>query len=139
MPDWMSKDERSRHMSLVRSRNTRFELTIMRLISAHLYPLGYRYRKHYRGAPGTPDIVFVRQRIAIFLDSDFWHGRNYQQLKARMNPFWRSKIERNIEKDRQVNRTLRHEGWIVLRFGERQVKTRPEAVLRRIKAKLEER
>jgi DNA mismatch endonuclease, patch repair protein len=137
MPDWMSKAERSRHMSLVRGRNTRFELTVLRLLSAELYPLGYRYRKHYRAAKGTPDIAFVGQRIAIFFDSDFWHGRNYDRLKSRMNAFWRAKIERNMQRDLQVDRALRREGWSVLRFGEAQIKARPQSVVRKVRSKLE--
>jgi DNA mismatch endonuclease (patch repair protein) len=132
----MSKAQRSRLMSLVRGRNTRFELAMMKVISCELYPSGYRYRKHYRGVIGTPDIAFVRQKVAIFFDSDFWHGRNYEALKSRMNPFWRAKIERNIRRDREVNVALRRQGWLVLRFGERQVKSRPETVLRPIKAGL---
>ncbi|MGH6680148.1 MAG: very short patch repair endonuclease, partial [Bradyrhizobium sp.] len=139
MPDWMSKAERSRHMGLMRSRNTRFELTMMRLLSGELYPLGYRYRKHYRAAKGTPDIAFVRQRIAVFFDSDFWHGRNYCRLKSGMSSFWRAKIERNMERDRQVDRALRRDGWSVLRFGESQVKARPQSVVRKVLLKLEAR
>jgi DNA mismatch endonuclease (patch repair protein) len=139
MPDVMSKGQRSRLMARVRGRNTLFELQLMRLLSAHVYPLGFRYRKHYRRLLGTPDVVFVKHRLAIFLDSDFWHGRNYPQLKSRMSPFWRAKIERNMQRDREVNRSLRREGWKVLRFGEKQVKARPLSVVTRIKSELERR
>jgi DNA mismatch endonuclease Vsr len=137
MPDVMSKVQRSRLMSLVRGRNTRFELTLLRLLSAEVYPLGYRYRKHWRRVFGTPDIIFVRHKLVVFLDSDFWHGRNYDRLKGGMNLFWRTKIERNIERDREVNRRLRREGWKVLRFGEKQIKTRPLSVVKRIRTELE--
>lgn len=126
-------------MAAVRSRNTGFELGIIAVLSAELYPLGYRYRKHYRAAKGTPDIAFVRQRVAVFFDSDFWHGRNYHLLKPRMNGFWRAKIERNMERDRQVDRALRRDGWSVLRFGESQVKARPQSVVRKVRLKLEAR
>src|SRR3954463_2192664 len=112
MPDIMSKAQRSRHMALVRNRNTRFELVFLRLVSAELYPLGYRYRKHCRHVFGIPDIVFAKYKLAVFIDSDFWHGRNYK-LFGRMTPFWRAKIERNMERDRQVTRKLRREGWSV--------------------------
>lgn len=139
MTDVMSRARRSRLMSLVRGRNTRFELELLRLVSAELYPLGYRYRKHCRGLFGTPDIAFAKYKIAVFLDSDFWHGRNYERLAARMSPFWREKIERNIRRDQQVNRRLRREGWKVLRFGETQVKKRPLSVVRRIRTALEKR
>ena|ERR1700683_903494 len=139
MPDIMSKAERSRHMALVRSRNTNFERAFLRLVSAELYPLGYRYRKHCRHVFGTPDIVFHRFKLAIFIDSDFWHGRNYELLAARMSSFWRKKIERNMERDRQVVRKLRRLGWSVLRFGERQIKRHPLTAIARIKGKLRER
>jgi DNA mismatch endonuclease Vsr len=137
MPDFMSKSQRSRRMAAVRSRNTGFELGIIRVLSAELYPLGYRYRKHYRAAKGTPDIAFVRHRLAVFFDSDFWHGRNYHRLKSRMTAFWRTKIERNMERDRQVDRALRRNGWSVLRFGESQIKGRPQSVVQKVRSKLE--
>jgi len=136
MPDWMSKAERSHHMGLVRSRNTRFELVMMRRLSAELYPLGFRYRKHYRAAKGTPDVAFVGRRIAVFFDSDFWHGRNYPRLKSRMNAFWRAKIERNMERDKEVNRALRKDGWTVMRFGESQIKIDAAKVVSKIKKQL---
>src|SRR5258706_329887 len=106
MPDNMSKVQRSRHMALVRSRNTRLELDFLRLVSAELYPLGYRYRKHSLRVFGIPDVVFAKYRLAVFIDSDFWHGRNYERLADRMTPFWRKKIERNMERDRQGTRKL---------------------------------
>jgi len=136
MTDIMSKAERSRHMSLVRGRNTRFELAFFRVVSASLYPLGFRYRKHCRRVFGTPDLVFVKFKLAIFVDSDFWHGRNYATLADRMTLFWRRKIQRNMQRDRQVNRRLRSDGWVVLRFGERQVKKNPSAAVECIKRAL---
>jgi DNA mismatch endonuclease, patch repair protein len=132
----MSKAERSHHMSLVKGKNTRFELKIMRYLSSELYPLGYRYRKHHRTVKGTPDVVFVRQRIAIFFDSDFWHGRNYARMKPRMNAFWRAKIERNMQRDREVDEALREEGWTVLRFGETESKKDPNAIVRQVRSRL---
>ena len=126
-------------MALVRSRNTRFELDFLSLLSAELYPLGYRYRKHCRRVFGTPDIAFAKFRLAVFIDSDFWHGRNYEQLAGRMTPFWRAKIERNMDRDRHVTRKLRRQGWSVLRFGEIRIKKRPSFAIARIKKKLEER
>jgi DNA mismatch endonuclease, patch repair protein len=139
MPDIMSKQQRSRHMALVRSRNTVFELAFLRLLSADLYPLGYRYRKHCRYVAGTPDVVFAKSKVAVFIDSDFWHGRNYARLADRMTPFWRAKIGRNMERDRQINRKLRRGGWSVLRVGETEIKKRPAAAIERIRRKLEQR
>jgi len=132
MADFLTKQQRSKHMGLVRSRNTRFELDFLRQASAVLYPLGYRYRKHCRWLVGTPDIAFAKHRVAVFLDSDFWHGRNYKTLAPRMNPAWCQKIERNMARDREVARKLRRAGWSVLRFGERQIKKRPHVAIERI-------
>ena len=126
-------------MSLVRSQNTRFELDILRLLSAELYPLGYRYRKHCRSLTGTPDMVFPKFKLAVFFDSDFWHGRNFARLAPKMTPVWRAKILRNMQRDRQVNRKLRRLGWSVLRFGESRIKNRPHTVVRRVKIELEKR
>lgn len=123
-------------MGLVRGRDTAFELNLLRAVSAELYPLGFRYRKHCRSVFGTPDIVFAKWKVAVFLDSDFWHGRNFDRVAQKMSPFWRTKIERNMERDRQVNRKLRRQGWKVLRFGETRIKKRPTGVVQRIKAVL---
>jgi DNA mismatch endonuclease, patch repair protein len=123
-------------MSLVRGRNTHFELKFFRVVSAALYPMGFRYRKHCRRVFGTPDLVFAKFKLAIFVDSDFWHGRNYAALADRMTPFWQEKIQRNMRRDQQVNRRLRGDGWIVLRFGERQVKRNPSAATECIKREL---
>jgi DNA mismatch endonuclease (patch repair protein) len=139
MSDFMSKGERSRHMSLVHCRDTRLELEFFRLVSAALYPMGFRYRKHCRHVFGTPDLVFAKFKLAVFVDSDFWHGRNYAVLADRMTPFWREKIETNMRRDRRVNRRLRDEGWIVLRFGERLVKKSPLIAVERIKRQLKAR
>lgn len=133
MTDIMSKIQRSRHMSLIRGRNTRFELEFLRLLSAELYPLGYRYRKHCRHVYGTPDVVFAKFKVAVFLDSDFWHGRNYDRMAPRMSLLWRQKIERNIARDISVGRYLRKKGWAVLRIGESEAKRRPHLAIKRIR------
>lgn len=123
-------------MSRVRSRDTEFELRLISALSANIYPLGFRYRKHDRKVVGTPDLVFKKYKIAVFLDSAFWHGHNYIRLKSRMSDFWRAKIERNIQRDVQVNRRLVEDGWTVLRFGEQEVKRSPTAVVRAIRKRL---
>jgi len=133
MPDVFSKKERSRVMSLIKSKNTAFELAFLKLLSAKLYPKGYRYRKHYKRIIGNPDIVFVKQKIAIFLDSDFWHGRNFAKLRLRLKGgYWLNKIIRNRERDKKVNRALKRMGWRVLRFGEIELKNNPSRAIRLI-------
>lgn len=119
MADIFSKEKRSEIMSRIRGKNTKVEVLFRKALSAEVYPKGYRYRLHYRKVPGSPDIVFVRQKIAIFVDGDFWHGRGYGKTwKKPRKKFWRDKIERNIRRDRRVNRQLRKLGWKVFRIWE---------------------
>lgn len=105
----------SYRMSRVRSKDTAIELALRRALWAE----GFRYRKHYRRAPGTPDIAFPGLRIAVFCDSSFWHGRDLETRKPRLKvnrEYWVSKIERNMARDRRIDAELAAMGWQVLRF-----------------------
>ena len=94
MTDVFSKNERSRIMSLIRSKNTKPELLFFKLLSSTLYPQGFRYRKHYNKLPGNPDIVFIKRKIAIFIDGDFWHGYKFKVQKQRLpETYWIDKIK----------------------------------------------
>lgn len=113
--DTISKEQRSRNMSHIRSSETSIEL-ILRL---KLWRLGYRYRKNYPYLPGKPDIYFIREKLAIFCDSEFWHGkdigsRNYSKMNN--GDYWLRKISRNIARDHEVNKQLNDLGIKVLRF-----------------------
>ena len=115
--DRLTKEQRHRNMSSIRSRNTSIEV----LLCKELRIRGYGYRKNYKALPGKPDIVLTKYRIVIFCDSDFFHGRDWEALEKRLrsgsNPdFWISKIERNMERDERNSAELRHMGWNVLRF-----------------------
>lgn len=93
--------------------------------------LGLRFQLHHPAVLGRPDIVFVRTRVAIFCDGDFWHGRNWRklkpQLKSRRNAdYWIAKIAANRRRDRQVSRQLQRAGWYVLRFWETEVQSNPD-------------
>lgn len=124
MPDIFSRKKRSEIMSKIRGKNTKAELAFRKALSAVVYPKGLRYRIHYRKLPGSPDVAFVKLKIAIFIDGDFWHGRNFKQLKPRLpNRFWREKIARNITRDRKNRSLLRKAGWHVLRVWESDLKT----------------
>ena len=124
-------------MSRIRATNTGLERSFLRLLSKEIYPRGYRYRKHYKKLSGKPDIVFVKQKIAVFLDGDFWHGHNFKVQKNRLpKKYWLKKIERNIERDLEINKKLRKEGWRVLRFWEHEIKQRPEKVVMKIRRAL---
>lgn len=109
-----------RTMSRVRSSGSKIE----RLLGKALWKAGLRYRKQYP-VFGKPDFVLVRARIAIFCDSEFWHGYRWgERRKAEHKSnqvYWFAKIERNRARDRAVRRRLQSEGWLVLRFWERQI------------------
>ena len=120
-------------MSRIRSRDTRLEIDFLKLLSAALYPKGYRYRKHYSRLPGKPDIVFIRQKVAVFLDGDFWHGYNLTRLGKKVpKKYWLPKIRRNMLRDKASARKLRKAGWKVLRFWEHDIKKKPKIILKRI-------
>lgn len=133
MADIFTKEKRSEIMSKIRGKNTKAELLFRKMLSAAVYPKGFRYRLHYRKVSGSPDIVFVKQKIAIFIDGDFWHGRAYgRNGKTMRKKFWRDKIETNTRRDRRVNRELKKEGWKVIRIWESDVKRKHEIFLNKI-------
>ncbi len=103
------------NMSRIRSKDTGIELALRR----ELWSRGIRYRKNVKGIEGKPDIAFIGKRVAVFCDSEFWHGYEWEtnREKIRSNrDFWYPKIERNMERDREVDRILTEQGWVVLRF-----------------------
>ncbi len=128
--DRLSKSERSSRMSVIRSRNTKFEKDFFTLLSKSTR---LKYSTHSTQIKGKPDIVFEKRRICIFLDSDFWHGWNFPRWRHLLkDDFWRTKIEKNRKRDRYVTAHLRRRGWKVLRFWEHQIKENPEAVIKNI-------
>ncbi|MFS4417956.1 very short patch repair endonuclease [Maribacter sp. 2307ULW6-5] len=112
--------QRSKIMSKIRGRNTKPELAFRKALWAE----GYRYRIDYKKLIGKPDIVLKKYRTAIFIDGEFWHGYDWQERKKRIKSnrkFWIPKIERNIQRDREVNAKLEELGYTVFRFWEREV------------------
>lgn len=112
--DNLTPDQRRKNMQSIRSKDTSLEL---KLRSA-LWNEGIRYRKNYNKLPGKPDIAITKYKIAVFCDSSFWHGRNYQEKRpvATNSEYWDEKIIRNLQRDKQVNERLCALGWTVLRF-----------------------
>ena len=96
---------------------------------------GLSYRKHPKDITGKPDVANKKRKIAIFFDSDFWHGFDYENsVKNKLQTdFWRTKIERNMARDAEVNKLLTEKGWKVLRLWEHNIKRKPEECVRRIK------
>jgi DNA mismatch endonuclease, patch repair protein len=128
----LTKQQRSRLMSRVRTRDTAPELTLRRA----LWAAGIRgWRLHPRDVPGRPDFVWKGRRIAVFVDGAFWHGHpNYYWGQS--GDFWDSKIERNRARDAQVNAELAAEGWTVLRFWDFEVERDSSGCVARVNAVL---
>ena len=107
-------------MSRIRCSDTKIEI----LLRKELWSRGLRYRKNVKTIEGKPDIVFLGPKVAVFCDSEFWHGYDWENRKNdfRSNQeFWVSKIERNIQRDYQVNAILKEQGWLVLRFWGKEI------------------
>lgn len=113
--DKLTKEQRRKNMQAVKSKDSKIEL----ILRNALWKKGYRYRKNYSKIEGKPDIVFLKQKVAIFCDSEFWHGYNWYIRKNDIKTnkkFWINKIESNIKRDKFVNNVLQKQGWKVLRF-----------------------
>jgi len=129
-----TKAQISFNMSRVKSAGSKIE----HALEAALHKAKLRPTKHPKMF-GRPDFVFPRSRVALFCDSHFWHGYNWkvkQQEIRRNRVFWVPKILGNIRRDRLVNRSLRQEGWTVLRFWEHQILRTPERCAARVKQAL---
>ena len=108
---------RSENMRRIKSKDTSIEI----ILRKELWRRGFRYRKNVKDVFGKPDIVFKGKKLAIFTDSEFWHGKQLMEGKyipKTNTEFWINKITRNIERDKEVNQRLKDSGWIVLRFWE---------------------
>ncbi len=112
MPDVFTKEKRSEVMRLVRSKNSKAELAAF----SYLRREKVYFQKHYKGAPGTPDIALPRKKKAVFIDGDFWHGRRLQELLDGRgeDDYWTKKIVGNIERDKRQRAELGRLGWRVL-------------------------
>jgi len=133
VPDVFSRTKRSWVMSRIHSFNTGLEAKFLSHASIVFYRKGFRYRKHCATLPGKPDIAFHKQRVAVFIDGDFWHGYNLTRLGKRPpNLYWKIKIEANMRRDRRVSRELRKLGWRVLRIWEHDVERHHLIVINRI-------
>ena len=106
---------RSENMRRIRSKDTKIEVMLRR----ELWRRGLRYRKNAKGIPGRPDIAFPGAKVAVFVDSEFWHGKFLMEgryIPKTNREFWVNKIKSNIERDKAVNKKLEEQGWTVVRF-----------------------
>jgi DNA mismatch endonuclease (patch repair protein) len=136
-PSFAGREAASPQASGIKRRNRKTDTTAELALRRVLWRLGLRYRVNKQGLPGTPDIVFPRQRIVVFVDGDFWHGRNWEQRKARLASgnnaaYWIAKIAYNRERDRNNELLLTELGWKVVRVWETDVVKDPEWAATRI-------
>jgi len=125
------KETISKNMSRIRSKDTSIEVKLRKT----LWHKGYRYRKNYKNLPGSPDIALTKYKIAIFCDSEFFHGKDWEVLKARLekgsNPdYWIKKIERNRDRDVENDKKLLFLGWTVIHFWGKDILQNTEECIR---------
>src|SRR5579872_3435129 len=127
MTDVFTPEKRSWVMSRIRSKNTKIDITMKKI----LLEMNYKYIM-YPKMYGNPDFIIPSKKIVLFCDGDFWHGYKYCSKKKPVKKFWQEKIERNMDRDRKVSRKLRRDGWSVLRFWEHDIEKRPEFCKRKL-------
>lgn len=115
--DRLTPEQRHKNMSNIKNKDTKIELVLRQA----LWKKGYRYRKNYSGLPGKPDIAITKYKVAIFCDSEFFHGKDWDVLKPQLergknSAFWINKISKNMNRDEDVNKELLFLGWTVVRF-----------------------
>ena len=121
MSDRLTPEQRHKNMQHIKAKDTSIEV----LLRKALWSKGIRYRKNFKGLIGKPDIVLSKHKIAIFCDSEFFHGYDWENRKHDFKSnqeFWIPKIERNMERDKEVTATLEAQGWKVVRFWGKEIK-----------------
>lgn len=125
--DRLTKEQRHRNMKNIKNKDTGIEVTLRKA----LWSKGYRYRKNDKKLPGKPDIVLSKYKIAIFCDSEFFHGKDWEVLKPQLErgknaEFWIKKISGNQRRDEEVNKQLQYLGWTVIRFWGKDIMKRTD-------------
>ncbi len=131
MADNLTCEQRKKNMQHIKSKDTKIEMKLRKA----LWKRGFRYRKNYYQLPGKPDIVFTKYKIAVFCDSEFFHGKDWEVLKPRLekaenSEYWLKKISRNREHDDEVNKQLLFQGWTVIRFWGKDILKNTEECIR---------
>ncbi len=133
--DRHTSEQRKRNMQAVKSTGTKIEI----ILGKALWKKGFRYRKNVKTVFGKPDFVFNKYKIAVFCDSEFWHGKNWETKKYEIKSnrdFWYKKIERNIERDEEVSTKLKKEGWTVLRFWGQEILKNTDNCVKQIETEI---
>lgn len=121
--DVLTPEQRRKNMQHIRGKDTKIEVMLRKA----LWNKGYRYRKNFKLLPGSPDIALTKYKIAVFCDGEFFHGKDWEVLKPRLeqsnnSTFWINKISRNRERDEEINKKLLFQGWTVIRFWGKDIK-----------------
>lgn len=135
--DKLSKEQRRKNMQAVKSKDSKIET----LLSKALWAKGYRYRKNDKTVFGKPDLTFKKFKIAIFVDGEFWHGKDWEIRKndhKSNQEFWLKKIDRNMLRDKEVNERLLKEKWKVLRFWGKEIEKNLQYCLTKIEETINE-
>lgn len=127
--DKVSKKKRSEVMRAIKGKDSEMELHFRK----ELRKKGLRFKTNVARLAGKPDVAFIKKRVAVFLDSCFWHGcPRHCRLPAANGKYWKVKIARNKKRDRAVNVTYRKAGWRIERFWEHELKKDPEKAIAKI-------
>ena len=129
--DNLTKEQRHKNMVRIKSEDTSIE----RCLRKALWSRGFHYRKNYNKLPGKPDIFLTKYKIAIFCDSEFFHGKDWEVLKPRLESgnnaeYWVNKISKNLKRDDEINKQLFSLGWTVIRFWGKDIIKKPEECVR---------
>lgn len=121
--DRLTKEQRHKNMSNIKSNDTGIEVKLRKV----LWEKGYRYRKNYKKLPGKPDIVLPKYKLVVFCDSEFFHGKDWEDLQEQLKrgnnaEFWIKKISQNRIRDEEINKQLKFMGWTVIRFWGKDIK-----------------
>lgn len=129
MTDTVSKKKRSEIMSKVKSKDSKIEIEFRTVI----WKAGFRYRKNPKGYFGKPDLVFKKHKTVIFIDSCFWHGcKKHCRIPATNKKYWINKIERNKERDKEVNKYYKKSDWKIIRVWEHEIEKDPKQVIKKV-------
>ena len=134
--DNLTAEQRRKNMQAIKCKDTSIEC----ILRKELWARGFRYRKNYKKLIGKPDIVMPKYKLVIFCDSEFWHGKNYHESTDRIgtnSDYWKQKIKRNIERDKEVNEKLIADGWIVLRFWEKEIRKKLDKCVEQVVSAIE--
>lgn len=127
MVDFVSKEKRSKIMSSIKGKWTLPERILHNYLKGHKI----KHTMHPK-LSGNPDALIRESKLVVFVDGDFWHGRNYKKRRAELSKFWRNKIETNMKRDKKNNRILEKSGWKIVRIWEHDIKTDPRKCLGKI-------